>query len=277
MPLFRRLKGRLVPTPEAMTFFEAVDDIFARVEGAERLVRELKRRFTGQLTIVSVPGLTTTFVPEVIGRFLKEQTDVRIGITSLPTAQVIDRVLKKQAHIGLVYGPIEATAAETVLLCTTNIICAIPEGHRLVERTVIMPEDLAGEPIISAAFMPQWGQLVDQAFEKAGVTRNIVANCANSDIAYKMAAEGAGIAVVPMTPRRDAITRPVVLRRFVPAISLPVLAVHNRTEPLDQLAASLIGWLRASARDYQWDALPFTSSKLAPSRIRPRRGKESDN
>jgi DNA-binding transcriptional LysR family regulator len=271
MPLFRRSKGRLIPTPEARVFFESVDDIFARVEGAERLVRELKRRFSGQLTVVSVPGLSAAFVPEVIGRFLKEQTDVRIGITGLPTAQVIDRVLKKQAHIGLVYGPIEATAAETVLLCNTQIVCALPEGHRLAGKQVIAPTDLAGEPIISAAFMPQWGQLVDQAFETAGVTRNIVANCANSDLAYRMAAEGAGIAVVPIAPLRKGAPKPVVLRRFAPTISLPVLAVHDRTEPLDHLAAGLIGRLRASTRDYEWDAPMISPGKTAGTRGRTRR------
>ncbi|MDE1991833.1 MAG: hypothetical protein KGI75_04990, partial [Rhizobiaceae bacterium] len=233
--------------------------------------RDLKRRFSGQLTVVSVPSLSATFVPEVIGRFLKEQTDVRIGITGLPTAQVIDRVLKKQAHIGLVHGPIDATAAGAVVLCTTHIVCAMPENHKLADKAVITPADLANEPIISAAFMPQWGQLVEKAFEAAGVTLNIVANCANSDSAYTLAASGAGIAVVPASPVRNGVTQSVVLRRFAPAISLPVIAVHNKTEPLDHLAASLISWMRASAGDYEWDAPLIDPSKAASQRLRSRR------
>lgn len=253
MPLFHRTKGRLLPTPEGRMLFESVDDIFSRVDAAERLARDLKRRFSGQLTIVAVPGLSTSFVPETVGSFLKDQKDVRVGITGLPTAQVIDRVLKRQAHIGLLYGPIEATAAETVVLAQAHIVCALPEGHRLADREAIGPQDLADEPIVSAAFMPVWGQLVDRAFEEAGVTRNIVANCANSDLAYRLAAEGAGVAVVPISPVRRDVQQTVILRRFTPSIALPVLVVHNRNEPLGQLAESFISWLRAATREYDWD------------------------
>jgi DNA-binding transcriptional LysR family regulator len=270
MPLFHRTKGRLLPTPEARMLFESVDDIFGRVDAAERLARDLKRRFSGQLTIVSVPGLSTSFVPETVGRFLKDQKDVRVGITGLPTAQVIDRVLKKQAHVGLLYGPIEATAAETAVLAEAHIVCALPEGHRLAERPVLTPEDLTDEPIISAAFMPVWGQLVERAFESAGLTRNIVANCANSDLAFRMAAEGVGIAVVPMSPARRDAPRVAVLRRFSPSIVLPVLLVYNRNEPLSQLTESLISWLRASTRDYVWDAPPHGSRGGSDERRRNR-------
>jgi DNA-binding transcriptional LysR family regulator len=163
-------------------------------------------------------------------------------------------VLKKQAHIGLLYGPIEATAATTIILVQTHIVCAVPASHKLAKKAAITPADLAKERIISAAIMPRWGQLVDEAFAAEGLSCNLVANCANSDLAFSMAATGAGIAVVPMVPTREGQPRQIVLRRFRPAISLPVVAVYNGAEPLSQLGSAVIDWLKASTRDFAWDA-----------------------
>ena len=75
-----------MPTREANLFFAAVEDVFAKVESAERLARDLKRSSFGQVTVGVVPGLATDVLPRAAGRHREYHPEVGRGFKGLPPA-----------------------------------------------------------------------------------------------------------------------------------------------------------------------------------------------
>jgi DNA-binding transcriptional LysR family regulator len=252
LQLFARVKGRLIPTPEAQQLFKSVDEVMSRVADVERFARDLKRGIFGRLMLATVPGLSSSLLPEVLGTFIGKHKDTRVALKTLPTQVVIERVVNGQVDLGFVYGPIDAIAAEVIPIGQTEIVCVLPRTHALASCPYLEPKDLAEFPLITGSINPRWCQLVEEAFTTKGVERNVVCECSSSDLAYTMAANGAGVAVVPMIPLKRAHEKDLVVLQFRPQIALSVLALHSATVPLDKPALALIQWLKQASVDFQW-------------------------
>jgi DNA-binding transcriptional LysR family regulator len=59
------------------------------------------------------------------------------------------------------------------LLVSTDMVCALPAGHRLAEKAVFTPVDLAGECFISNPYDLHSRLQVDALFASFGVERNL--------------------------------------------------------------------------------------------------------
>ncbi len=252
VPLFRRSRGRLHPTPEGEVFFHAVDDIFSRLDSAERLARDLQRHLTGQLTIASIASFSTSLVPEALGAFVQRHPLLRVGLKVLTPGDVIERVANSQVDIGLTFGPVDSAIIDTHELCKVPLVCAVPFGHRLAAKTAITPADLKGERLISATERPHWAKLFEQAFATAGCSPNVTFECTQSDLAFAMAAANAGIALMPPVPISQPAQNRVAIRPFRPEIRIGVLALTQKNRPLSQTITLMIAQLRDAAGRIAW-------------------------
>jgi DNA-binding transcriptional LysR family regulator len=252
IPLFRRSKGRLHPTPEAEVFFQAVDDIFSRLESAERLARDLQRHLTGRLTVASIASFGTSLVSEALGAFVQRHPLLKVGLKVLTPAEVVERVANSQADIGLTFGPVDTEAVDAHELRMVPLVCAVPKDHRLASKATITAQDLQGERLISATKRPLWAELIEQAFADAGLSADVSLECTQSDLAFAMAAANAGIALMPAVPASHAVGARVVIRPFRPEIEVAALAVTHKNRPLPQTVAMLIDQLRATAERIIW-------------------------
>jgi DNA-binding transcriptional LysR family regulator len=242
----------LHPTPEAEVFFQAVDDIFSRLESAERLARDLQRHLTGRLTVASIASFGTSLVSEALGAFVQRHPLLKVGLKVLTPAEVVERVANSQADIGLTFGPVDTEAVDAHELRMVPLVCAVPKDHRLASKATITAQDLQGERLISATKRPLWAELIEQAFADAGLSADVSLECTQSDLAFAMAAANAGIALMPAVPASHAVGARVVIRPFRPEIEVAALAVTHKNRPLPQTVAMLIDQLRATAERIIW-------------------------
>jgi DNA-binding transcriptional LysR family regulator len=156
-PLFDRIKGRLHPTPEAHVFYTAIDGIFGRLEAAERLARDLRRRLTGRITITTSSAFNPVLLPSAIAAFRQSHGLVQIGVKVLTPADALERVANGEADLGLVFGPVETSLVDTHMLRMVPMICALPAAHRLAGQASISASDLPGECLITTTERPLWG------------------------------------------------------------------------------------------------------------------------
>jgi DNA-binding transcriptional LysR family regulator len=98
-------------------------------------------------------------------------------------------------------------------------VCVLPPGHRLAARQVIDARDLREEPFISLGTEDRSRFLVDQAFERRDVRRNIVIEAQQSEAACAFVASGAGVSVVEPFSASEFDRSDLVVRRFRPAVS----------------------------------------------------------
>lgn len=90
LALFERVKGRLVPTTQAMRLYAELDRIFAGMHQLDRAVELIKREHRSQLIVGVLPALSGEFIRAVVMRFLKQHPDVFVSIKVRASAVLLE-------------------------------------------------------------------------------------------------------------------------------------------------------------------------------------------
>jgi DNA-binding transcriptional LysR family regulator len=237
--LLRPIKGRLYPTPEAERLLPDADRIMRDLSAFQRLTGEVRTGGAGLVRVAASSTSATALLPMAIVRFRKTHPGVRISSHLLPARGVAEAVAAGEVDFGLALSPVQLPGLTVRSLGAPEMVCIAPLGHPLLDRPVVTPADLASHPLISFGAETYFGQLLDQAFEAAGLKREIMLQVTMSIVAASHVQLGAGVAVV------DSFIRYLSLgglewRPFRPALRLPVTLMTEERHPLSRLSASLV-------------------------------------
>lgn len=250
MSLFDRVNGRLRPTPEAEALLPDVTDIFNRLDAIERLSRDLAGGLRGSLSVVATSPLANGLLAKTVASFTELRPHARIALQSLGSPVVLERVLNREADIGLAYEPIISAEVETEILSRGSIACVLPESHPLAARASISPADLLPYAIVT--YLPQalLRPYVDKAMSDAGVALNISVEVGLSITGIMLAFNGAGVALVEPDLLRAMRLPGMVSRPLVPQVEFKSLLILNRSAPRSRIMLEFIDCLREQAASF---------------------------
>jgi DNA-binding transcriptional LysR family regulator len=246
MQLFIRRSGRLFPTPEAEQLFLIADTIFEDVDRFKRAALDFRDSVTGRLNVATIPTLAESVLVRPIGAFLRDHPRVSLSLKILNTGQVVGRVARSQADIGLVYGPVNDASVETEELCAAEFACAVQSDGPLAGRDVIDVAELAQERIISFHRASPWGLIIQRTLDQMGVRLEVGIECNHAIPALALVAEGAGVALITNANRFPGEFPNVVIRPLRPHIALSIQVIYRNSPPPTRLTEAMLAQLRAS-------------------------------
>nr|WP_235201937.1 LysR substrate-binding domain-containing protein [Bordetella holmesii] len=97
------------------------------------------------------------------------------------------------------------------------MVCAMPVNHVLTRKRVIRARDLAGQPFVSFGADSQTHQLVQHAFDTAGLPLNVVLDTNTAPTVCEFVAAGLGVSLIHPLFAEGMQSR-LVLRRFDPEL-----------------------------------------------------------
>jgi DNA-binding transcriptional LysR family regulator len=229
--LFERVKGRLVPTPEAEELFPEAERIFGDLENLRRTTAEIKagRRGTVRLAASAPPALS--IVPAALDAFRQANPDTRI-LSSVVSLERITAMLDSgAAGLGVAMTDVTLPLIDTELIGHFALTCLVPEAHRLAARETVTPADLATERLISYRAGTQPAQLLERALAELGERLRPEIEVELSIIALAFVQGGLGVALVDdLLPwHRFPGVRIVP---FSPRVSLPLSILTSSRRPL---------------------------------------------
>lgn len=236
--LMRPIKGRLYPTPEAERLMPDADRIMRDISAFQRLTGEIRTGGAGLVRVAASSTSATALLPMAIQRFRRTHPAVRISSHLKSARGVAEAVAAGEVDFGLALSPEQLPGLSVRSLGAPEMICIMPQGHALLEKTVVTPVDLAPHPLISFGSDTYFGQLLDQAFESSGMKRDITLQVEMSVVAACHVQQGTGLAVVDRFIRHLGLTG-IAWRPFRPTILLPVTLMTQR-QPLSRLSAELV-------------------------------------
>ena len=216
--LFHRVKGRLVPTPQAQLLFEEVDVAFLGIERVQSLVRDMRELNTGQLRIVAPPSFAEGPLVAVVRAFMAAHPKVAVSLDSRTRPTTMNLVATRTADCGFGKLPIDHAGIITRPLVVNGTACALARRHPLARRRELGPADLAGEKLIMIGRGGETRRQIEEAFRGAGVELRAQLETHNVGAACAFAAAGAGIALVNDMLARFYLDRGIVLRPFRPRV-----------------------------------------------------------
>ncbi|WNJ90221.1 LysR family transcriptional regulator [Bosea sp. 685] len=245
--LFLRVKGRLIPTPEAEELYPEVDRLFSDLEGLRQRAGDLRQGKSGVVRLAASAPPSLALVPEALRHFRAAHADIRILSYVVPAEVIVAMLDRGQAGLGIAMTDQSIPLIDTEIIGHTRIVCVLPSAHPLASREAIGPADLRGETLISYRAESLPGQLLRAALGREGVSFQPEMEIDVSIIALAFVQQGLGIAIVdgllPWHSFPGLVTRP-----FRPNVALPLCLLTSSRRPLSRNHELLRAHLRSACK-----------------------------
>jgi DNA-binding transcriptional LysR family regulator len=249
MPLFERVRGKLVPRPEAHRLFVETEKLNRDLQGIRRLAASLKVRAVETVRLVSTPTVAISVLPRAMSLWRHDFTHTRCELATHHTSEIVNTLrlgeadlalsLQDPRHPGIVAEPL-AEGVMTVLAprgTWSEAQCLQPLGAAGLDGELIGYAD--NDPI---------GDMVVAACEAQGVHPIFRTVVQTYQIARSMVEAGAGMAVVDPFTASSAQDGKVQRRPWDPAIPVQLYLLTASHAPLSHGARALANCIGESAR-----------------------------
>jgi DNA-binding transcriptional LysR family regulator len=247
--LFKRVGGRLLPTPEAQTLYGHVRNVFARIETIERVSRDLRGGQGGVISVACTPSIAGSILASAAVRLRARHPTCQIIFRTLTSHQVAHRVAFGEADFGVVHSPVDHVGLQTEAFKQQDIACIVPADHPLAGRPAVGLRDLMPYPLISYRPGTRIGSRINEAFRAEGLDKEIDFQTSLSSTACVLAIKRAGVALTDTLAIEAQHYPDLAVVPVLPAISIHLQLVFARTSPSSGLALKLVDELRAIAAE----------------------------
>jgi DNA-binding transcriptional LysR family regulator len=233
--LFDRHAGRLTPTEDGQAFYREVGQAYIGLESLGQAARDIRHFGTGRMRIGTMPALALGFLSKVVRQFTEEFPKVSISLQMRSEATVTRWVSGHYCDIGFIANPQTAQDIEVRPLYRLAAVCAIPNGHRLAKKRLIVPHDLEGEPFVSLAVGDLARPRTDAIFDQAGVHRKLSVESRYGSTICAMVEQGLGIGLVNPIVAHDFRRMNIVFRPFEPRLDFFGNILVSKRSPMTVL------------------------------------------
>ena len=230
--LFVRTTRRVDLTPAGTVYLERARGLLASVDEAAREARLAAAGVVGHLTIGCVGSVTYSVLPVLARRLAEELPGIECSFRGeMLVPQQVEALRDRSIDLALLRPPVADGSLQVTTLRRDRLVAAVPEGHRLADRTEVRVADLEDTGLIvhSADRRSVMYDVVRRLCRDAGFEPLIRHEVGETSTVVTLVAGGLGVAVVPEQVRALALDG-VVFRPLVRPVTSVDLAVAHRAE-----------------------------------------------
>lgn len=235
-PLFDRVRGRLVPTPEARLFFREVEESFRGMDRLRSAAAGIRDYGDGKLRIGGFAAGSVHLLPEAIRAYRKKYPDIRITFHVKSSADIRNGVADGQYDLGFAADEIDKTGVDTQIFGSQAGVLAVPHDHALAHKNLIQPSDLSQVPLIGLVPEDRARQRFDAVLEQENVTPDYIIETPNSATICALAEDGTSVGLVNPMVTSSFAGKSVVFKPFLPRVMFKSLLLF----PVDTQKSRLV-------------------------------------
>lgn len=194
--LFDRQGGRLMPTREAQTLYTEAKKALGGMRRVAELAEAIGGSSPGLLRVAANPSFGASLLPAAVGEFRRRWPEVRLEINTTAHQAVVDRMVLRQADLGLTQFRARHPPLWEERLGRLPMCVALPPDSPLARRSVVRLEDLRGLKLIGYRADTPIGDAVNGHLQAAGFDQPADIVVRYPMIACMFVAAGLGTAVV---------------------------------------------------------------------------------
>ena len=241
--LFVRSSRGMKLSDAGRAFLPYAERTMTTVDEGRQLVTNLRQGNIGALVIAAAPAVSTYVLPEILRVFRMTHPKVRLGVKTGHTEEVLEMVLRGEAHVGL-GRPIRHPNIELIPVLDDEMLLVVSARHAFARRGKVRMDELAAERLILFDRTSSYHELTSSLFRQAGVVPTSTLELDNVEAAKKMVQQGLGVALLPrmalVVELKSGSLRPVKLIG-APPLSRPIVALRRKDagEPIGPVAGFL--------------------------------------
>lgn len=248
--LFDRIKGKLVPTPEADQLFTHVDEVNDSLDRLRHVAENLRTAEKGRVRIAATPAFGIDVLPAAISSYRKLHQDVFFSVETLHHGEICHALLESRIDIGLLFDPGVVPGIASELLARGKFFVLTPADVEFEGRESLTIDDLTDFPFISLDRRGPLGRLLSKYIQSSRLTLNTVAYAETYQVAKSMVAHGAGVTIADEITARSSGHENVGIWPLQPELTFRICALHSENSPMSLIAQGFNAHLKARIRDF---------------------------
>lgn len=243
-PLFKREKGRLIPTPEALHIAQEAQHLFAQQKRLDGIIKQLRNGTVGSLNVIASPSIGNMLLPRLITEFTATRPRINLSVELGSIDEITEKLVSGRADLGFSITLPRHAALSVQKVAEGELVCACPEGHELARSSKISLLDLNHVRQISYNSLTPLGLQIDAVYRKNGLTRNYFCEVRHTTTALEMVKNGAGVALVDSFALMGPTHTGVVVRPTEPSLSITLYGITSRLFPTPNVAMQFQAYVR---------------------------------
>jgi DNA-binding transcriptional LysR family regulator len=242
--LFRRQKGRLVPTPEAHLLFREVDDVYRRVGSLKLSIKNLRAGGEGHLRIAVLPSLGLAVTPAAIAKFRAGNPRVTFDVQTLDHADILRCLYERESELAIGFVAPNHPRLKSLQIGSGELVLLHRHGAFASGTARMDIRKLGGTDYIGLTGSGPIGALLASELERLQVKVNEIASVRTFYVAAALVRHGVGVSVVDEFTAQATLTAELRYRRLSPRIPFGVHCIWLEEQPPSRVCQRFITELR---------------------------------
>lgn len=236
--LFDRSKKRFALTANGREFHDRVQHVLESVAELDSFSRRVRSLQHSHIRVLCSPHLAYGLLPQSIEHFQRSNPDCTISVDVRSRAELNDSVSQQQYDLAIAVLPIDDTHVNVTVFNRSDVVAAVPFDHALAKKKQINIRELAEYPIITSKPRTIIRMFIENEFQKAGLTPNVIIEHPHSAMSGLLVERGLGVALLEHHVAVQASTRRVKIVKIRPTLRLDYAFITPRLQEETSLVAS---------------------------------------
>ena len=220
--LFDRVKGKLIPTPEAHQLFGHVRDVYEDVDRLRHVAVNLRDASAGRIRVASTPAFGLEILPRAIAAFREAHPDAVFEVETLHLEEIHQALLESRIDIGLAFDPAKRPGIRRTKLAKARFIVLAHDDTVFDGKEALSISDVKNQPFIGLNSRGPLGQALSDYLEAAGIRPDVVVWTETYHVARALVAAGTGVTIADEITARSTAGGNVVMLPLEPALTFDI-------------------------------------------------------
>lgn len=240
LTLFSRVRGRLIPTPEAQYIANEARQLFMQEKRVKMLIKELREGTTGKLDIIATPSIGLGVLPRALAKFAHDKPKLRVALELGSIDEITDMLTSGRSDIGFSITKPRHPSLTVHQIAKGKIICVCAPNHEFATRKKVRIADLNTTRHVSYSTATPLGQLIDKVFSDLGMKREYAWEVRHTATALQIAITGFGVALIDSFAMIEHDEPGVVVKDTEPELPIQMHSIVPMHYPTSSIAGAFM-------------------------------------
>jgi DNA-binding transcriptional LysR family regulator len=248
MPLFDRIRGKLVATPEAQRLYIETDRLSRDLIAIRRLAAQLRAGTQDALRVLATPTLGASVLPAAVTQWASLMPDARCTLATHHTREIVNALMLGEADMALSLQDPHHPGIKAEVLATGPMVALCPKGSAEAKTEGELPLAEIETELIGMAEDDPLGHQVLNAFAAQDMHPASRITVQTYQLARALVEAGVGLSIVDPFTAASADRSRVRVRRLAPAIPVQLTLLTPVSSPLTQSGRRFVKLLTDTTR-----------------------------
>ena len=246
LPLFRRVKGRLVPTDEAHVIYRDAQELFQRYESLRETTANLKHG-NDSLRLAVLPSLGLDIAPRAVAMLHKLEPAVSMDIQTLHNRDILKTLYERRCDLAIGFDAPSHPRLKAIRVGQGNMVVLFRRKDFMNAPPELTQDMLASRQLIRLSGSGIVGSLFHENAERPDKQRQRI-SVQTYYVAAALVRHGVGFAIVDEFTARANVDDDLDYRPLADVAPLTVYCTFLEDRPLSQLAEKLVKLLKKAIK-----------------------------